>query len=115
MGDLNKPSATSNLEVSALKHPPKMTLVAAPALNFCPARTALRYGLIAKVTGGPGASSGACIKLIARSLYSLCFAWESRATEKPGGQEDAAVGCVIGLTNTHTKRRTAMSPITENN
>lgn len=77
-----------------------MTPAAAPALTFCPARTGLHYGLIAEVTRGSGASSVAAIKQIAMSLYSLCFAWQSRASEKHEGQEDAPVGCVTGLTNT---------------
>jgi len=101
--DLSKSSTTSNLEVSVLKHPLKMTPAAAPALIFCPARTGLHYGLIAEVSRGPGAGGVTSIKQIAMSLYSLCFAWESRAMEKHGGQGDTAAGCVIGLTNTHTE------------
>lgn len=102
VGDLSNPSAVSNLEVGALKHSPKVTAAAAPALIFCPARTGLCYGLIAEAARGPGASGVASIKQIAMSLHSLCFAWQSRASEKHGGQEDTAVGCFIGLTNTHT-------------
>lgn len=86
-----------------------MSPAAAPALTFCPARTGLHHGLIAEVTRGSGASGVISIKQIDMSLYSLCFAWKSRASEKQEGQENALVGFIIGLTSV-TKQL-----ITENN
>lgn len=84
LGHLSKPSATSNLNVKALKHPPKITPVAAPALIFRPSRTGLRYGLITEVIRGLGASGVISTKQIAMSLCSLCEQGQ-RGIQRAGG------------------------------
>lgn len=99
VGALSKSSATSNLEVSVLKHLSNTTPAEAPALTFHPVKTRLRYDLIAEVNRGPGAKAATSIKQIAVSLHCLHFAQESRASKKHRGQSSA---CIVGLTNTHT-------------